>query len=75
MSAEAAPAGGDTEAPTDEAVAEKLGVDVRELRGFVDAFGDEGPTVAAVLGWATAAPGAIALVEEWLAAREREGGR
>jgi len=75
MSAEAAPAGGDTDAPTDEEVAEKLGVDVRELRGFLARFGDEEPTVAAVLGWATAAPGAIALVEDWLAAREREGGR
>ena len=54
------------EAPSDEEVAEAIGVDVRELRAFVDAFGEEEPTPAAVLGWATCSPGAISTVEAWL---------
>lgn len=55
------------EAPSDEEVADAIGVDVRELRAFVERL--EEPSVAAVLGWATCAPSAIATVEAWLDSR------
>jgi hypothetical protein len=60
------------EGPTAGDVADAIGVDVRELLSFVDRL--EEPTAAAVLGWATVAPGAIDTVEAWLESRDSEEG-
>jgi hypothetical protein len=56
----------DTDAPTIDAIADTLDVEPERLEAFVDAFGEGKPTPAAVLGWATVAPGAVDDVEAWL---------
>jgi hypothetical protein len=58
------------DAPTAAEVADELGVDVDRLEAFVEKL--EEPTAAAVLGWATVAPGAIDTVEAWLESRDSE---
>jgi hypothetical protein len=60
----------DPDAPTAAEVADELGVDVDRLEAFVEKL--EEPTAAAVLGWATVAPGAIDTVEAWLESRDSE---
>lgn len=54
------------DAPTTHAIADTLDVEPERLEAFVDAFGEGGPTPAAVLGWATAEPGAVDEVAAWL---------
>ena len=63
----------DTDAPTTDAIADTLDVEPERLEAFVDAFGEGEPTPAAVLGWATAAPGAVDEVAAWLESHDSGG--